>query len=131
MMLTSGIYRIINTQNGQYYIGSAIRLAKRRTTHFSHLRRNKHSNMYLQRSYNMYGEQSFAFDIIEYCEKERLIEREQFWIDSYKISGKNLYNLSPTAGSNLGFKHSEEAKRKIGEANKGNMGMTGMHHSEE
>lgn len=43
-----------------------------------------------------------------------LIEREQFHIDSkHSFDGKLGYNLSPTAGSQLGFTHSQETKDKL------------------
>lgn len=62
-----------------------------------------------------YGYSQFKFEIIEYCDPSKLIEREQYYIDSLKPE----YNVLKTAGSSLGAKHSEETKAKIADALKG------------
>ena len=78
----SGIYLISNSQNNDIYIGSAINLYNRMCNHLYDLRLNKHHSPYLQRTYNKYGE-IFLFIIIEYCSKNHLVKREQFWINYY------------------------------------------------
>jgi len=65
------------------------------------------------------SDDSFIFDILEFCGKDKLIEREQFWIDNYKARGEVLYNIRLIAQSCLGVKRSEETKWKISEAKKG------------
>lgn len=70
----SGIYRLNNTTNNHCYIGSAVNLAKRKIKHFIELNKNKHPNAYLQNAFNLRGEQSFVFNILEYCSKDELIE---------------------------------------------------------
>jgi group I intron endonuclease len=117
--LNSGIYKILNTVNGNCYIGSATNLYKRFILHITLLRKNKHRNRHLQGAFNLYGESAFIHDIIEYCPKEKLIEREQFWIDSYRTHGEILYNIRIIAKSNLGLKHSEDTKKKIGNIHRG------------
>lgn len=117
--MKSGIYRIINTINSQYYIGSAVNLSARRSQHFSDLKKDKHRNRHLQSSFKKYGEPNFIFDIIEFCEIEKLIEREQFWINNYKLRGEILYNINPIAGSQLGRKFTEEQKNNLSKAKKG------------
>lgn len=117
----TGIYQIVNLNNGKRYIGSAVNLKKRKNDHFNSLIRKKHYNNYLQRGYNKHGKEKFKFGILLYCSKKDLIFYEQRTIDSYDLE-KELYNLSPTAGNNLGAKLpklSEEHKRKISELNKG------------
>jgi len=47
--------------------------------------------------------------------RDILIKREQHWIDNLCPE----YNISPTAGSCLGVKHTEETKKKISKATKG------------
>lgn len=65
--------------------------------------------------------------VIETCEVSVRNEREQYWIDYYKSQGYELCNASNGgAGAGLGNKNclgrimSEETKKKISEANKGN-----------
>ena len=113
-MIKSGIYQILNTINGKFYIGSAKNISARVYEHERQLNNNKHSNCHLQYAWNKYGIENFKFQVVEYCEVEKLIEREQFWIDNTNCC-KIGYNLSPTAGSQLNFKHSEKTKKLISE----------------
>ena len=110
--MKSGIYKIKNSTNSKIYIGSALDLSKRWSNHKSDLNRNKHSNKHLQRSWLKYGPEAFSFQILEYCEKEKLIEREQHWIDFCKPE----YNLNPMAGSNLGRVWSKEVRENMRQA---------------
>ncbi len=112
--LDCGIYKIIDIRNGKIYIGSSYRLKYRFYSHNRELKLNNHRNKILQRIYNKYGN-IFKFEIIEYCNKENLTEREQYWMDALKPE----YNLLPTAGNNSGFKHSDETKIKMSIAHKG------------
>jgi len=109
------IYKIINIINNKVYVGSSKNINKRKSRHFCDLRDNKHSNKHLQNSYNKYGKNNFKFEIIEYIDNEnKLLEREQYWIDKLNVCDKNFgYNISKIAGSNLGNKHSEETKQRI------------------
>lgn len=104
----SGIYAILNIENEKFYIGSAINFKIRWRVHINQLKRNEHDNVYLQRAYNKDGHQNFIFVILELVyDKSKLIEREQFYIDTLKPN----YNIALTAGSMFGFKHSEETKK--------------------
>jgi len=102
----TGIYRIINTINNKFYIGSANNFYVRWHLHISRLRKNKHNNSYLQSSFNKYGESSFLFEVIEECEPKILIEREQYWVQTLNPN----YNIRTVAASNIGLKWSQEAK---------------------
>lgn len=111
----TGIYMIYNDITEDFYIGScASRFTKRWHRHQKDLRLNIHSNRLLQNSFNKYGAESFYYIIIEFCPKENCLEREQYYLDELKPR----YNISKTAGSPIGNRHTEEAKRKIGEASK-------------
>lgn len=79
-----GIYKIINIQNGRFYIGSAKEFKNRWSNHYSSLRRNRHHNKFLQNDFNKYGEKTFLFEIVEvmlnHTTEERRL-REQAYID--------------------------------------------------
>lgn len=128
-----GIYIIRNIQNSKIYIGSSIDINGRWQDHKKELRGNYHNNKRLQNSWNKYKEESFTFEIIEQCEKEDLISREQFWIDYYKSYDKSVgFNILPIAESRLGMKHSNETKEKMSESRKGeNHWNYGKCHSEK
>lgn len=107
--MESGIYKILNTTNGKFYIGSAVNLTKRKAQHFNMLYNGTHPNIILQRAYDKYGHNSFEFIIVEDCNIEDLITREQSFIDTLYPS----YNICPNAGSRIGTRHSEETKEKM------------------
>lgn len=116
---SSGIYQILNTINNRCYIGSAVNLKKRFIHHQCMLNNKRHPNKYLQKAWNKYGCDSFSFTILFYCVKEDLIQREQEAIDFYKDTKEGIYNLKPTAGSNLGYKHTPATLAKMSKSQKG------------
>lgn len=60
------------------------------------------------------GYSNFSLEILEYCDKNNAIQREQYYIDTFKPE----YNILQTAGSSLGFKHSEETLKYFKEERK-------------
>lgn len=88
------IYKIENTINNKVYIGSTCDFNRRYKTHFNHLRLNKHCNIHLQRSYNIYGVRYFVMSIIEDNIPSNIItSKEDYYIQKYD-SYKNGYNGS-------------------------------------
>ena len=71
--------------------------------------------MKLQRHFNKYGESDLLFIKLICCHPDELLSYEQFFIDSYNP----YFNILKKAGSALGFKHTEESKRKLSLARKG------------
>lgn len=119
--MKSGIYHIKNSTNGKFYLGSAFNLIKRWSRHRSLLRYSRHPNSYLQAAWNKYGEAAFEFQILEYHGKEKLIEREQAWLDWLTPYDKNIgYNISKTANNDrTGILHTKESKNKMSQSHKG------------
>lgn len=119
MTKKSGIYKITNTENDKVYVGSAYKINRRKSNHFAALRNDRHGNKHLQSAYNIYGEDKFTFEVIETCNKKELLSREDYWIDYYNCLDREYgYNMKE-AEAKTGYRHTEEAKRKIGEASKG------------
>jgi len=123
----TGIYVIENTKNGRRYVGSALRLNARWRDHRRGLENNRHHSRFMQRDWNKCGQDFFKFTILMFCEKESLIRNEQTFIDNLKPE----YNSAPVAGSQLGFKMSDESKAKLSAAAKRTKNFTGHKHSEE
>lgn len=73
------------------------------------------SNTHISRALLKYGYSSFSLTILEYCDLDSLIKREQHYIDTLKPE----YNICRTAGSSLGRLHGELAKERISESKKG------------
>jgi group I intron endonuclease len=102
------IYKISNKINDDFYIGSTQNFVKRYYTHINHMRINKQSCTKLIRAVNKYGEQNFKMEILEECDPQYLLTREQFYLDNFLPT----YNIAKIAGSTLGIKRSEEVKLK-------------------
>lgn len=118
--MKSGIYIIENKINDKKYVGSTINFKKRWGQHISALNKNKHNNSYLQKSWRKYGIKNFTFTIIEEVKPNDLLEREQYYIDKHDVTNRNYgYNLLPTAGNNLGYRHTDESKLKMSNNRKG------------
>lgn len=116
VVFITGAYEIRNTVTGKVYVGGAyISFARRFRTHITDLEADRHYNKYLQRAWNKYGRQAFQFNILQRCRPVSVREVEQKWLDKLEGCGKG-YNLSPTAGSTLGMKQSEETIQKYREA---------------
>ena len=116
----SGIYKITNIINNKVYIGSAFNLHNRIYIHCYLLRRNEHHNPHLQSAWNKYSESSFEFNVIEICNRDDLLTREQFWLDEYKsYDNKYGYNICKIAGNTSGRRFSEETKQKMRESRLG------------
>lgn len=115
----SCIYSILNKNNGKIYIGQTIQKAnKRKSEHFTHLRRNEHDNPHLQNAFNKYGEDSFEFNIIENYPIDKLNDNEEWWINYFNSTNPDMgYNLQSGGDSN--YTVSEETRKKQSEALKG------------
>ncbi len=96
-----GVYRITNLTNSKSYIGSSNNLSIRFRGYFN-VNQLMKSNMYIYKAILKYGYSNFSLDILEYCEPNLLIAREQYYLDTLKPE----YNILKIAHSFLGFKHS-------------------------
>ena len=105
----SGIYSLINIENGKRYIGSSKNLYNRLNDHLSLLRTNKSHNKHLQSSWNKNGEDNFIYSVLELCEEEIRFEREQYYIDIIHPE----FNFSEQVIANTNRIISEEQKEKI------------------
>ncbi len=118
-MKSCGIYIITNLKDRKVYIGSAVDIQGRFRAHKSLLRRNRHTNKHFQNAWNKDGEDFFIFEILEEVSRERLIEREVYYVDLYDSRNTDRgYNFLFPDRRKGEFHHTEETKRKIGEASK-------------
>ena len=80
--METGIYKITCISNNRIYIGSAQNIQIRWNKHLNDLKNKKHINIHLQRAYDKYGINDFLFEIIENCDKQELLIREQYYLDT-------------------------------------------------
>lgn len=107
-----GIYKIINTINGKFYIGSSKNIQSRFHAHKSLLKYNKHGNKHLQAAWNKYGTESFKFEIYKEVESNNLLLEEQRYLDI--LMGKSCYNIAKSVTApGLGISPSDETRKKM------------------
>ena len=121
MTIDYGVYMIEHIASGKKYVGSAARSISRRWIEHRHdLRKGIHHSRHLQRAWNKYGGDAFVWRIVKRTTPEEAIESEQAYIDLYQACDpKRGYNISPIAGSTLGYKHTDETRAKMSTAGKG------------
>ena len=108
----SGIYRWVNIKNKKSYIGSAKNLSNRLSIYYSLTtikKRLERGSSAIHSALLKYSYNNFILEILEYCEQDLLISREQYYIDLLMPE----YNICKIAGSTLGKVHSESTKEKI------------------
>lgn len=118
--MPAGVYAITHTPTGRLYIGSSVNVPRRWSSHRRDLRRGTHPNRFLQAAWVKYGEDAFEFTVIEQCPPERLVEREQAWLDTLRSFDRSVgFNLSPSAYSLRGFRFTAEQRARVSSALKG------------
>jgi group I intron endonuclease len=105
-MNNSGIYKITNSVNGKFYIGSSNDIQHRWNEHKSKLKTNSHVNKKLQNAWNFYGEDKFLFEVVEITngKKDVLLDKEQYYLNMFKPYMRDIgYNICPTSygGDNI------------------------------
>jgi len=105
----SGIYRLNNIITNKSYVGSSINLGKRLSMYYSKkamLNKISSGTSIIYSALLKHSNDNFTLDILEYCEINVLIEREQYYMDLLKPE----YNILEAANSRIGSKHSLKAR---------------------
>ena len=95
--IISGIYRIINTITGDFYIGSSKNVKNRWAVHKCQSTWNKHPNNSMYLDMRKYGVDNFEFQVIEVVESDSLKETEQQFIELLKPT----YNSNNAKGLDI------------------------------
>lgn len=115
-----GIYIICCKENNKVYIGQAVDIRRRWRQHKYELNSNTKTNDHLQKAWNKYGADNFKFSILCECDKNKLDELEQYYIYCYESYDRKFgYNNNYGGSGVRGYKLTEEHKRKISKALKG------------
>lgn len=112
--IISGIYIIKSIESGNFYIGSSNNIYHRLSSHKRCLRKQIHNNFILQRAYNKYGLDNMIFEILEECPREKLFEKEQYYISNLKPK----YNIDKNA-TRAGAVMSKESRERMSRSRKG------------
>lgn len=122
----TGIYKLYHIKYpDKLYIGSTAVIHKypsqcgfykRWHSHSRDLITNKHSSKHLQNVINKYGTEGLRFEIVELCQPEECLKREQYYLDLLKPT----YNSQICANHSwLGTKQSAETREKRSKLLKG------------
>lgn len=128
----AGVYKIVNTIDGKFYLGSTYSFYKRCPSHRSNLNKGLHHCRHLQNAWNKYGEDAFEFHILEVTEVKKRTEVEQKYLDEH-FGKPYCYNSSPRAQKHArdtrpkhilkeiyGREKSKEERDKISKGQQGN-----------
>lgn len=92
----SGIYKITNIKDNKIYIGQSTDIKTRWSNHIKAAL--KIDSIAHSRVHDAMGEEgiwNFTFELLEQCPKEKLNEREKYYIEFYQ---SNIYGYNKTAG---------------------------------
>ena len=76
-----GVYKIENIITHDFYIGSSVNISGRIGNHMNRDAR-RYSDKKFYKDVLNYGIKNFKFDVLELCNPENKIEREQYWYDT-------------------------------------------------
>lgn len=80
----SGIYKITNINNQMVYIGQAVNIGSRWRTHVKRgLKAEEGTSNRLYTALWEEGIENFTFQVVEFCDRKDLTEREKFYISFY------------------------------------------------
>lgn len=104
----SGIYCLINKNNGHSYVGSSINLASRMRNYLNtaFLKSKQNINMPIVKALLKYNPSNFKLLILEYVDLKTLTLRETYYI-TYVLP---YYNVLKQGYSSLGYIHTKETK---------------------
>lgn len=92
----SGIYKITNIKDGKIYIGQSTDIKTRWSNHIKAAL--KIDSIAHSRVHDAMGDEgiwNFTFELLEQCPKEKLNEREKYYIEFYQ---SNIYGYNKTIG---------------------------------
>jgi group I intron endonuclease len=131
-----GIYLLRNKINNKVYIGKAVNIRKRLSSHKNSHHYARMQGLPIVRSIRKHGWENFEISILECFDKidnNKLLEIEADYIKKYDATNPKIgYNLVAFGMGTTGYKHTEETKRKLSEMKKGEKNfLFGKHLKEE
>lgn len=124
----TGIYKI-ESPSGKVYVGQSVNIKKRINAHKNGYKQRSGKCPKLQSSIKKYGFPAHKISVLHELPADvghkELDEYEILYIQCFRDCGVELMNLTPGGGAealksvNKGRRHSEETKKKIGDANRG------------
>jgi group I intron endonuclease len=107
-----GVYRFVCKPTGRFYIGSSCDIDQRKRTHLRQLRNGTHHNIYFQRVFNKYGEDSFKFQVRLTDTVDDARDLEQYLLDK-NIDKSLCMNIGSQASGGDNLTHNPNRQRII------------------
>lgn len=123
--MTHYIYVLQNKINLKIYVGKTHDPENRFMAHLYAASGNTTNKYLVHRAIKKYGQDNFSFQTIDEFDNEKdALEAEKFWIEFFRSDVNRFgsgygYNLTAGGEGISGLKHSQEAKDKVSNANKG------------
>ncbi len=114
MEMDSGIYKFVSPTN-RVYIGQSKQITKRKQFYYSNAVLNCTSMPKVTRSFKKYGVENHKYSVVEYCDIEKLNDREIYW-GLYYDTLENGLNCKLGEQNSI---FSNETKSKISKGKKG------------
>ena len=119
------IYKATNKINGKSYIGQTIEtLNERKAKHISCACLKK-DNIYFHNTIKKHGKENFIWEVLTECNSLKELNKTEIEMIEKYNTFESGYNLTKGGEGQIGFKHSEGAKKKMSKSSKG------FKHSEE
>ena len=100
-----GIYKITNKINGSMYIGQSVDCLRRIREHFYkafYLKKEENINKKFYKAIRSFGKENFTWEIIEECQENELLKREEYWIKKYNTYYNESHYNDTIGGENSG-----------------------------
>lgn len=91
----SGIYKITDLITGQAYIGQSVDIRERFRQHIKTSLQYGNATNKLYQQMKQSGQSNFTFEVLEEVPRDKLNERETYWIDFYKTKE---FGMNKTVG---------------------------------
>lgn len=122
-METGYIYLLINKINGKRYIGFTTDLEARKSNHINRANAGTHKNILISNAIKKYGWDAFDYIVIDSHPDAEYAKNvlEPKYIKEYDtyFENKKGYNMTYGGEGTLGYKRTEEEKRRMSEQRKG------------
>ena len=124
-----GIYSMTNVVNGKRLIGQTTNFRSRFGRYNGLLARGDYKNDHLQNAYNKYGSDNFKMELVNLCDKDNLTEMEFHYCKAFNTFDRNFGYNKQEPGTHCVI--SEETRKKMSESHKGMRLSLGYRHTEE
>lgn len=85
-----GIYKITSLDTGAAYVGQSVDIRERWRQHIKTALSSAPATNILYQAMKKYGPENFTFEILEEVPKNKLNEREVYWIDFYDLKERGM-----------------------------------------